>query len=99
MPAKPSPGRIRTEKWEKRMRRIGGSVLTVHAKGRRQRAEMKTMKTIEYEGRQYNGGGRLAWEGVAEMGSLLHLGDLILGFEKTDQNFSFTCLSIIHSIS
>jgi hypothetical protein len=68
MPAKPSPGRIPTEKWEMRMRRIGGSVLTVRAKGRRQRAEMKMMKTIEYDGRHYNRGRCLAWEGVAEMG-------------------------------
>jgi hypothetical protein len=32
----------------------------------------------------YNGSGRVAREGVAEMGWPLHLGDLMLRFEKTD---------------
>jgi hypothetical protein len=84
---------MQTEKWEKRMQKIGGLALTVRAKGQRRRVETKMMKTIEY-GWHYNGSGRVAREGVAEMGRPLHLGDLMLGFEKTDQNFIFTGLSI-----
>jgi hypothetical protein len=39
---------MQTEKWEKRMQKIGGLALTVRAKGQRRRVETKMMKTIEY---------------------------------------------------
>jgi hypothetical protein len=97
MPAKPSPGRMRKEKWEKRMQKIGGLVLTVRARGQRRRVEMKMMKTIEYGCDIIMAVGALQGKALRKWDGH-YIWATMLGFEKKQiRAFSSLGLSIIPS--